>query len=92
MRDGGREAERLAAALLQPDPSRRLAAHRALHHAYFASLPPRLRELPDGKLQYEFVSFYVSMFYLCYVIKTYTYISKEYTKSIKSHYVGTYYT
>lgn len=49
LRDGGREAERLAAALLQPDPTRRLAAHSALYHAYFASLPPRLRDLPDGE-------------------------------------------
>ncbi|XP_026762837.1 cyclin-dependent kinase 14 isoform X1 [Galleria mellonella] len=47
LRDGGRDAERLAASLLQPDPCRRLAADRALHHVYFAPLPPRLRELPD---------------------------------------------
>lgn len=53
LREAGRDAERLAAALLQPDPSRRLAAHRALHHAYFASLPPRLLELPDGMLSYK---------------------------------------
>ncbi|XP_072947677.1 cyclin-dependent kinase 5 homolog isoform X4 [Epargyreus clarus] len=47
LRDAGRDAERLAAALLQPDPARRLPAPRAMHHAYFASLPPRLRDLPD---------------------------------------------
>ncbi|XP_061714875.1 cyclin-dependent kinase 14 isoform X2 [Cydia pomonella] len=47
LRDGGRNAERLAAALLQPDPRRRLAAPRAIHHSYFAHLPPRLNELPD---------------------------------------------
>ncbi|KAJ2943619.1 hypothetical protein O0L34_g16727 [Tuta absoluta] len=45
------------AALLQPDPTRRLAAHRALHHSYFASLPPRLRELPDGE----------SLLHLCFI-------------------------
>lgn len=49
LREAARDAERLAAALLQPDPARRLPAHRALHHAYFASLPPRLRDLPDGE-------------------------------------------
>lgn len=47
LRDAGRDAERLAAALLQPDPSRRLSAPFALHHTYFAALPPRLHELPD---------------------------------------------
>ncbi|XP_073946906.1 cyclin dependent kinase Eip63E isoform X1 [Choristoneura fumiferana] len=47
LRDAGRDAERLAAALLQPDPRRRLSAPRAIHHTYFASLPPRLHDLPD---------------------------------------------
>ncbi|XP_028029044.1 cyclin-dependent kinase 14 isoform X1 [Bombyx mandarina] len=47
LREAGRDAERLAAALLQPDPARRLPAHRAIHHAYFASIPPRIRDLPD---------------------------------------------
>ncbi|KPJ08023.1 Cyclin-dependent kinase 14 [Papilio machaon] len=47
LREAGRDAERLAAALLQPEPQRRLPAHRATHHSYFAALPPRLRDLPD---------------------------------------------
>lgn len=47
-----REAEALAASLLQPDPSRRVSAQDALHHNYFASLPRRLYDLPDGKKNY----------------------------------------
>ncbi|XP_048487782.1 cyclin-dependent kinase 14 isoform X4 [Plutella xylostella] len=47
LRDAGRPAERLAAVLLQPDPARRLAAHAALRHGYFAHLPRRLEELHD---------------------------------------------
>lgn len=50
LRDAGRDAQRLAASLLQPDPTRRLAASRALTHEYFAPLPPRLQHLPDGEL------------------------------------------
>ncbi|XP_041987665.1 cyclin-dependent kinase 14 isoform X2 [Aricia agestis] len=46
LREAGREAQRLAAALLQPDPTRRLAAPRALSHDYFADLPGRLSHLP----------------------------------------------
>ncbi|CAG9089181.1 unnamed protein product [Plutella xylostella] len=49
LRDAGRPAERLAAVLLQPDPARRLAAHAALRHGYFAHLPRRLEELHDGE-------------------------------------------
>ncbi|GBP93676.1 Cyclin-dependent kinase 14 [Eumeta japonica] len=48
LREGGRDAERLAVALLQADPSRRLSASKALRHAYFASLPPRLHDLLDA--------------------------------------------
>ncbi|CAH2245441.1 jg8704 [Pararge aegeria aegeria] len=47
LRDAGRDAQRLAASLLQPDPTRRLSAPRALMHEYFASLPSRLSHLPD---------------------------------------------
>ncbi|XP_032520242.1 cyclin-dependent kinase 14 isoform X1 [Danaus plexippus] len=47
LRDAGRDAQRLAAALLQPDPARRLPAHRALAHDYFNCLPARLASLPD---------------------------------------------
>lgn len=57
LREAGRDAERLAAALLQPDPARRLPAARALHHSYFADLPPRLRELPDGMIPFHIISF-----------------------------------
>ncbi|XP_045525541.1 cyclin-dependent kinase 14 isoform X1 [Pieris brassicae] len=47
MRDAGRDAQRLAAALLQPDPTRRLSAPRAMRHDYFAELSSRLSDLPD---------------------------------------------
>ncbi|XP_050351566.1 cyclin-dependent kinase 14 isoform X1 [Nymphalis io] len=47
LRDAGRDAQRLAAALLQPDPARRLPAPRALAHDYFSPLPSRLSHLPD---------------------------------------------
>lgn len=56
LREAGRDAARLAAALLQSDPNRRLSAPKALHHDYFAPLPLRLHELPDGEL---FICFYL---------------------------------
>lgn len=42
------EAENMASALLQLDPDKRIGAEEALHHAYFATLPEVLYDLPDG--------------------------------------------
>lgn len=40
----------MAGALLQLDPDNRIGAEDALIHTYFAPLPKKLFELPDGEL------------------------------------------
>lgn len=49
-------AESIAVQFLQMIPSRRISAHKALHHEYFGDLPPKLFELPDGMFAYKFSS------------------------------------
>lgn len=44
------EGEAMASALLQLNPENRIGAEEALKHPYFAPLPKKLYELPDGKL------------------------------------------
>lgn len=44
------QGEAMATSLLQLDPTRRLGAEDALRHPYFKGLPPKLLELPDGKI------------------------------------------
>lgn len=39
----------MATALLQLNPEDRIGAEKALEHQYFAALPKKLYELPDGK-------------------------------------------
>ena len=43
------EGETIANAFLQLNPDKRIGAEEALHHQYFAQLPKKLYELPDGK-------------------------------------------
>lgn len=43
------EGETIANAFLQLNPEQRLGADEALQHPYFAQLPKKLYELPDGK-------------------------------------------
>lgn len=43
------EGETMAQALLQLNPDDRIGAEEALTHPYFAPLPKKLYELPDGK-------------------------------------------
>lgn len=40
----------MASALLQLNPDDRVGAEDGLQHAYFAQLPKKLYELPDGEL------------------------------------------
>lgn len=42
------EGEAIAALFLQLNPDDRVGAEEALQHPYFAPLPPKLFELPDG--------------------------------------------
>lgn len=44
------EGEAIASLFLQLNPEDRVGAENALTHAYFAPLPRKLYELPDGKL------------------------------------------
>lgn len=44
------EGDSMASSLLQLNPDQRIGAEEALRHPYFASLPRKLYELPDGKL------------------------------------------
>lgn len=65
LRDAGRDAERLAAALLQPDPERRKPAPRALADPYFTPLPVRQEDLHDGNyLRYRPISCSLRTFYM----------------------------
>jgi len=48
------EGDSMASSLLQLNPDQRIGAEEALRHPYFASLPRKLYELPDGK---DFVKF-----------------------------------
>lgn len=43
------EGDSMASSLLQLNPDQRIGAEEALRHPYFASLPRKLYELPDGK-------------------------------------------
>lgn len=43
------EGEAIANAFLQLNPDERIGAEDALQHPYFAQLPKKLYELPDGK-------------------------------------------
>lgn len=56
------EGEAMASALLQLNPDNRIGAEEALKHPYFAPLPKKLYELPDGEwfffnysIQVEFI-------------------------------------
>lgn len=43
------EVDNMASSLLKLNPEERIGAEDALHHLYFASLPKKIYELPDGK-------------------------------------------
>lgn len=43
------EGETIANAFLQLNPEQRIGAEEALQHPYFAQLPKKLYELPDGR-------------------------------------------
>lgn len=45
------EGEAIASLFLQLNPEDRMGAEEALSHPYFAPLPRKLYELPDGKLK-----------------------------------------
>lgn len=44
------DGDNMASSLLQVNPDQRIGAEEALRHPYFASLPRKLYELPDGKI------------------------------------------
>lgn len=54
------EGEMIASMFLQLNPDNRIGAEDALSHPYFAPLPPKLFELPDG----ECVNFAAIVFFL----------------------------
>lgn len=41
----------MASAFLQLNPDNRISADEALRHPYFAPLPKKLYELPDGRIK-----------------------------------------
>lgn len=45
------EGEAIASLFLQLNPEDRIGAEEALNHPYFAPLPRKLYELPDGKFE-----------------------------------------
>lgn len=45
------EGEMMASAFLQLNPDNRISADEALRHPYFAPLPKKLYELPDGRIK-----------------------------------------
>lgn len=47
------DGDSMASSLLQLNPDQRIGAEEALRHPYFASLPRKLYELPDGKTHRE---------------------------------------
>lgn len=46
------EGETIASLFLQLNPEERMGAEEALNHPYFAPLPRKLFELPDGRTEY----------------------------------------
>lgn len=51
------EGETIANAFLQLNPEQRIGADEALQHPYFAQLPKKLYELPDGKTAFNYLSY-----------------------------------
>lgn len=49
------DGDNVASSLLQLNPDDRIDAEEALRHSYFASLPRKLYELPDGELYFNFI-------------------------------------
>ena len=58
------EGESIATAFLQLNPDDRIGAEEALKHPYFAPLPKKLYELPDGLLIYLFLLYCYYYIYL----------------------------
>lgn len=57
----------MASALLQLNPENRIGADEGLQHPYFAQLPKKLYELPDGE-QFILKYFYVYVNFECVCI------------------------
>lgn len=57
------EGEAIATLFLQLNPEERIGAEEALNHSYFAPLPRKLFELPDGINELAFLLFHLDCFY-----------------------------